>query len=111
MSGVTFDLAAVAALAGVVIAAAAFITRRLDKRFDRLDQRMDRLEERMDRLEERVDALARDMGNLRQDVGRLQGIVERTHEPHRLPGAAAVARESGEAYRDAPEDAGGSGKD
>lgn len=145
------DLAAIAALAAVMLSAGAFLTRRIDRRFDDLkadlrdrfngidrrldgidqrfdgvdrrldgidrrfdgidrrldgiDQRFDGIDRRLDGIDQRLDGVDRrldvqtlELGNLRQDVGRLQGVVERTYEQHRFPGAPAAARESSATY-------------
>lgn len=145
------DLAAIAALAAVMLSAGAFLTRRIDRRFDDLkadlrdrfngidrrldgidqrfdgvdrrldgidrrfdgidgrldgidqrfdgiDRRLDGIDQRLDGVDRRLDAQTVELGNLRQDVGRLQGVVERTYEQHRFPGAPAAARESAATY-------------
>lgn len=77
------------------------IDRRLDginQRFDGIDRRLDGIDQRLDGVDRRLDAQTVELGNLRQDVGRLQGVVERTYEQHRFPGAPATARESAATY-------------
>ena len=70
----------------------------IDRRLDGIDQRFDGIDQRLDGVDRRLDAQTVELGNLRQDVGRLQGVVERTYEQHRFPGAPAAARESAATY-------------
>ena len=76
----------------------------IDRRLDGIDRRLDGIDQRLDGVDRRLDAQTVELGNLRQDVGRLQGVVERTYEQHRFPGATATARESAATY-DARSDA------